>query len=127
MITASVGREPEYIGKPAPGMVYACLEETGCTPKQTLLIGDRIYTDMECGKRAGVDSCLVLTGEASAEEWKTASGVSHWENLSDIFHRDVCETIALLKQPTTGYLMKNIDYKSCKSRRGKEIKCQKSY
>ena len=70
MITASVGREPEYIGKPAPGMVYACLEETGCTPKQTLLIGDRIYTDMECGKRAGVDSCLVLTGEASAEEWK---------------------------------------------------------
>lgn len=53
-----------------PGMVYACLEETGCTPKQTLLIGDRIYTDMECGKRAGVDSCLVLTGEASAEEWK---------------------------------------------------------
>lgn len=70
MITASVGREPEYIGKPAPGMVYACLEETGCTPKQTLLIGDRIYTDMECGKRAGIDSCLVLTGEASAEEWK---------------------------------------------------------
>ena len=70
MITASVVREPEYIGKPAPGMVYACLEETGCTPKQTLLIGDRIYTDMECGKRAGVDSCLVLTGEASAEEWK---------------------------------------------------------
>ena len=70
MITASVGREPEYIGKPAPGMVYACLEETGCTPKQTLLIGDRIYTDMECGKRAGIDSCLVLTGEASVEEWK---------------------------------------------------------
>ena len=70
MITASVGREPEYIGKPAPGMVYACLEETGCTLKQTLLIGDRIYTDMECGKRAGIDSCLVLTGEASAEEWK---------------------------------------------------------
>ena len=50
MITASVGREPEYIGKPAPG--------------------DRIYTDMECGKRAGIDSCLVLTGEASVEEWK---------------------------------------------------------
>ena len=70
MITASVGREPEYIGKPAPGMVYACLEETGCTPKQTLLIGDRIYTDMECGKRAGIDSCLVLTGEGTAEEWK---------------------------------------------------------
>ena len=33
-------------------------------------MADRIYTDMECGKRAGIDSCLVLTGEASAEEWK---------------------------------------------------------
>lgn len=69
MITASVGREPEYIGKPAPGMVYSCMEQTGCTPEQTLIIGDRIYTDMECGRRAGVDTCLVLTGEAGPEEW----------------------------------------------------------
>ena len=29
--------------------------------------------------------------------------------------------------PFLADLMKNIDYKSCKSRRGKEIKCQKSY
>lgn len=97
MITASVGREPEYIGKPAPGMVYACLEETGCTPKQTLLIGDRIYTDMECGKRAGIDSCLVLTGEASVEEWKMVSGASHWEACR-IFFIKITEKV-LPKQP----------------------------
>lgn len=70
MIGAAVDREPKYIGKPEPEMVYFCMEQTGCTREETVIIGDRIYTDMECGKRAGVDTCLVLTGEGKAEEWK---------------------------------------------------------
>ena len=107
MITASVGREPEYIGKPAPGMVYACLEETGCTPKQTLLIGDRIYTDMECQcRRMEKWFPVPVTGEACR-----------------IFFIKITEKV-LPKQPDKKISVKNINRKS---RRGKEIKCRKSY
>lgn len=70
MIGAAVDKKPEYIGKPSPEMVYFCMEQTGCTREETVLIGDRIYTDMECGKRAGVETCLVLTGEGRPEEWQ---------------------------------------------------------
>lgn len=69
MIGAAVDQEPMFIGKPAPEMVYFCMEQTGCTREETVIIGDRIYTDMECGKRAGVDTCLVLTGEGKSDEW----------------------------------------------------------
>ena len=30
--------------------------------------GDRLYTDIACGVNAGVDTVLVLTGEATAED-----------------------------------------------------------
>ena len=70
MIGAAVDKKPRYLGKPEPEMVYFCMEQTGCTRDETVLIGDRIYTDMECGKKAGVESCLVLTGEGKPEEWE---------------------------------------------------------
>lgn len=81
MIGAAVDREPEYIGKPAPEMVFYCMEQTGCTKEETVIIGDRIYTDMECGKRAGVETCLVLTGEGRSEEWQ---GSFKFSSLGDM-------------------------------------------
>ena len=31
-------------------------------------MGDRLYTDILCGHKAGVETALVLTGEATREE-----------------------------------------------------------
>ena len=36
------------------------------TKENTLVIGDRIYTDIACGVNAGVNSLLVLSGETTA-------------------------------------------------------------
>lgn len=68
MITRAAGRHPTFIGKPDPTMISLALAETGCTPEETLMIGDRLYTDIACGVHAGVDTVLVLTGEASAAD-----------------------------------------------------------
>ena len=38
--------------------------------KQTLIVGDRLYTDILCGYHAGVETVLVLSGEATKEEAK---------------------------------------------------------
>lgn len=68
MIRCATGREPVYIGKPNPIIVDMCLAQTGFSKEQTLVIGDRLYTDIACGIAAGVDTAVVFTGEAKPED-----------------------------------------------------------
>lgn len=68
MITASTSKKPLYLGKPNPEVVTLCLEDSGFSAAQTLVVGDRLYTDIACGINAGVDTCALFTGETSPEE-----------------------------------------------------------
>ena len=54
-----------YIGKPKDTMVKLALQNSGFTAEDTLVIGDRLYTDIACGNNAGVSTLCVLTGEAN--------------------------------------------------------------
>ena len=65
MLTRATGRKPVFIGKPEPEMAMLAMERSGYTKDQTMLIGDRVYTDIACGIRAGIDACLVLSGEST--------------------------------------------------------------
>ena len=68
MLTATTDRKPIYFGKPAREMVDLCILQSGFSPEETLVVGDRLYTDIACGIHAGVDTCLLLTGEAKMED-----------------------------------------------------------
>ncbi|MCE5220664.1 MAG: HAD-IIA family hydrolase [Clostridium sp.] len=68
MIGHAVKREPLYIGKPNKTIVDMCLKQTGFTKEETLVIGDRLYTDIACGINSGVDTAVVFTGEATKED-----------------------------------------------------------
>ncbi|MDO4316494.1 MAG: HAD-IIA family hydrolase [Oscillospiraceae bacterium] len=68
LLVNACGREPVFIGKPDPTMIRLAWEQTGYGPAETLMIGDRLYTDIACGINAGADTALVLTGEATAED-----------------------------------------------------------
>lgn len=68
MITHSTGKEPIYLGKPSAEVVRVCQKASGFTDRETLVVGDRLYTDIACGINAGVDTCVVYTGEAQAED-----------------------------------------------------------
>lgn len=68
MIENAVQREPLYIGKPNKSIVEMCLKQTGFTKEETLVIGDRLYTDIACGINAGVDTAVVFTGEATKND-----------------------------------------------------------
>lgn len=88
MLTDTTGRQPHYFGKPARRMVDLCIEQSGFTPEQTLVVGDRLYTDIACGINAGVDTCLLLTGEATLDELRTT-----------IYRPTYCfETVAALRR-----------------------------
>ena len=60
------------IGKPNGLMLEMAAGELGVPPEDTVMVGDRLYTDIEMAVRAGTQSILVLSGEtdrAMLEAW----------------------------------------------------------
>ncbi len=68
MLTETTDKTPIYLGKPSETVVDYCLELTGFTKEETLVVGDRLYTDIACGINGGVETCVLLTGEAKRED-----------------------------------------------------------
>ena len=60
-------RRPLVIGKPEPLMPSLAMDKWGIDAAHTLVIGDRIYTDIKSGLRAGTHTALVLSGETTLE------------------------------------------------------------
>lgn len=68
MKTAS-GREPLYVfGKPDPAGILQILKRFAVQKNKTVMIGDRIDTDIVCGKNAGINTALTLTGVMTASK-----------------------------------------------------------
>lgn len=61
-IEAASQRSPTTMGKPEPRMIERFLRETGVPAGRTLVIGDRVDSDIESGLRAGCQVHLVLCG-----------------------------------------------------------------
>lgn len=71
MLTETTDKKPEYLGKPSRKVVELCMDRFGFTPEETLVVGDRLYTDIACGINAGVNTCVLFTGEARPEDLLT--------------------------------------------------------
>ncbi|MEU8046661.1 HAD-IIA family hydrolase [Micromonospora echinofusca] len=67
VLRTALGRDPDVIvGKPEPALFTTAARRAG--QGRTLLVGDRLDTDIEGARRAGLDSLLVLTGVSDAAE-----------------------------------------------------------
>ncbi|RZS44639.1 NagD protein [Herbihabitans rhizosphaerae] len=67
LIERATGRSPYYVGKPNPLMMRSALRALGAHSETTLMIGDRMDTDIHAGLEAGMRTILVLTGISSKE------------------------------------------------------------
>ena len=65
MLFRATGKKPQVIGKPMPDMALTALKRYGYTKEQSIVIGDRLYTDIACGVNAGIDTAFVLSGEGT--------------------------------------------------------------
>ena len=93
MLWRATGRRPQVIGKPQPYMVDLAVKQSGFTKDQTILLGDRLYTDIKSGVHAGIDTVLVLSGEATLEDL-AASDVKPayvFENIRDFLNHIIEE------------------------------------
>lgn len=68
-IATAAGREPDRVfGKPNTDMAELALERLGIERSDCLVVGDRMDTDIEFARRAGMPSALVLTGATSISD-----------------------------------------------------------
>jgi NagD protein len=68
LITRATGREPYFVGKPNPMMFRSAMNRIEAHSENTIMVGDRMDTDVVAGIEAGLETILVLTGSTTVEE-----------------------------------------------------------
>ena len=68
LISAATGRQPYYIGKPNPLMMRSALNRIDAHSESTVMVGDRMDTDVISGLEAGLRTILVLTGSTRPDQ-----------------------------------------------------------
>ena len=68
LISAATGVKPYFVGKPNPLMMRTALRTLGAHSENSVMIGDRLDTDIIAGTESGLRTILVLTGVTTREE-----------------------------------------------------------
>jgi len=86
VITTATGLQPIIAGKPFPFLMELSLEKLGTRKEETLVVGDRLETDIAAGQAVGCPTALVLSGVSTkkqAEAWKPPPTIIA-ENLTEL-------------------------------------------
>jgi 4-nitrophenyl phosphatase len=84
--------QPVVMGKPGVEMFLTAVEQLGAKPETTVMIGDRLNTDIQGAKAAGLGSILVLTGVT------TAASAAESDIHPDLTFPSVAELAAALEK-----------------------------
>ncbi len=89
MLFRATGKRPTFIGKPKPEMLLLAMEKYGYTKEQTVMIGDRVYTDIASGYNAGVDTVFVLSGEGTVKDAEESDIKPTYilQNIREVYNR----------------------------------------
>jgi len=68
LITRATGAAPYFVGKPNPMMFRSALNRIEAHSETTVMIGDRMDTDVVAGIEAGLETILVMTGSTRRED-----------------------------------------------------------
>jgi 4-nitrophenyl phosphatase len=87
VITTATNVEPIVAGKPFPFLMELSLEKLGTSKEDTLVVGDRLETDIAAGQAVGCPTALVLSGVSTKEQ------AAHWDPKIDIVVDDLATLI----------------------------------
>ena len=91
LLATASGRQPEYVGKPYPGMYEQAIERVEAEPETTLMVGDRYETDIEGAIELGMPTAGVLTGVTTRE------GFIHAKSPPDIVAEGLPDLLELFR------------------------------
>ncbi len=88
MIEKATGKKPHFIGKPRPEMLTLAMEKYGFSKEESLMVGDRVYTDIAAGYNAGIDTVFVLSGEGTMEDANNTDTKPTYimENIKELYN-----------------------------------------
>ncbi len=70
-IELATGKTAYFLGKPNPLMMRHALKLLGTTPEETVIVGDRMDTDIIAGIESELETVLVLSGVTNQTNLKT--------------------------------------------------------
>ncbi|WP_372726974.1 HAD-IIA family hydrolase [Nocardioides sp.] len=68
LIETATGRKPYFIGKPNPLMMRSALNRLDAHSETTVMVGDRMDTDIKSGLEAGLRTVLVMGGSTREDQ-----------------------------------------------------------
>jgi NagD protein len=86
LISAATGIKPYFIGKPNPLMMRTALRTLDAHSEDSVMIGDRMDTDIIAGIESGLRTILVLSGVTSREQVERFPYRPTWvrDSLADV-------------------------------------------
>lgn len=87
VITTATNVDPIVAGKPFPFLMELSLERLGTLKEETLVVGDRLETDIAAGQRVGCPTALVLSGVSTKEQ------AENWSPQIDIVTNELATLI----------------------------------
>jgi len=90
VITTATGVQPIVAGKPFPFLMDLSLEKLGTRKEETLVVGDRLDTDIAAGQAVGCPTALVLTGVSQREQAEA------WQPQPDFITSDLAQLVEKL-------------------------------
>ena len=87
VITTATNAEPIYAGKPLPYLMELALERLGTRKEETLVVGDRLETDIAAGQAVGCPTALVLSGVSTNKQARS------WIPKVDFIAKDLTELV----------------------------------
>jgi 4-nitrophenyl phosphatase len=87
VVVTATGIQPIVAGKPAPYLLELARERLGTAKEETLVLGDRLETDIAGGQAAGYPVALVLSGVSTRQEGKA------WRPAPDVIAPDLATLI----------------------------------
>ena len=91
-IEVSSGKKPAIIGKPYPALYTLALTRASGLPQETLMIGDRLETDILGAQKLGLRTALVLSGIATRKQGED------WDPKPDMIAEDALQVIELIRK-----------------------------
>ena len=88
IITTATEVQPIVAGKPFPFLMDLALEKLGTGKDETLVVGDRLDTDIAAGQAVGCPTALVLSGVSTRDQ------AQNWTPKIDIIVEDLSTLIA---------------------------------
>ncbi len=90
VITTATDIQPIVAGKPFPFLMELALEKLGAKREETLVIGDRLETDIAAGQAVGCPTALVLSGVSTKEQ------AEYWNPKVDFIVDDLSSLIEII-------------------------------